>query len=125
MGSRPWSENGNNRVLGQEQISSPFHLTSSQRQLEALASRSFTSGVSSPSEGPFWYRGEPVSSSDLARHFHVSSAWRFPFYNVLPFVLAAKDLPQQAVLRSLSGGLLAGFCLARLPSEPCVTCSCP
>nr|XP_008535069.1 PREDICTED: tubulin polyglutamylase TTLL4 isoform X2 [Equus przewalskii] len=41
-------------------------LLNHQRQLEALASRSFTSGVSSPSEGPFWYRGiytNPTSSA--------------------------------------------------------------
>ncbi|XP_014640791.1 PREDICTED: tubulin polyglutamylase TTLL4 isoform X2 [Ceratotherium simum simum] len=41
-------------------------LLSHQHQLEALASRSFTSGVSSPSEGLFWCRGiytNPTSSA--------------------------------------------------------------
>lgn len=43
-----------------QQISSPAPLTCSQHLLEALAFRSFTNGVSSPSAGPSWYRGEPI-----------------------------------------------------------------
>ena len=64
-GSGGWQavpESGSARVSGQVDNSSPLHSTSSQRPLEASASRSFISGVSSPSGGPFWYRGEPVSS---------------------------------------------------------------
>lgn len=47
---------------GRQILSSLLHSTSSQRLLEESASRSFTNGVSSPRGGPFWYRGEPVSS---------------------------------------------------------------
>lgn len=81
-----------------------MHLTSSQHQLEALASRSFTNGVSSPREGPFWYRGKSAHSSDLPSHFLISSACRFPFCHVLlSFVLLAKDYPQPTVLVFILG----------------------
>lgn len=95
-----------------------MHLTSSQHQLGALASRSFTNGVSSPRKGPFWYRGESACSSDPPSHFLISSAWRFPFCHVLlSFVLPAKDCLQPTVLVFISDCWLA-FVMAQLPTEP-------